>query len=804
MRQYVLTGLVVAMLALTLTTDRAHAQRQRFDGHKVVRVELTEFEQLQMFRALVDGKTGAEPGRWDIWRPDDIHIGTVDVRVSPEQLRMLEATGLEFKIYIDDVQALVDESYGSGTTSSANWYEDYHPLTNPDPPHDGVFQRMQLLADTYPDLAEVIDLGPSLEDRPQLALLITGEGAGEDKPGFLLQGGIHAREWITVPVAMYTAEWMLTNYGSDPKATKLVDEIEWTILMVHNPDGYDYTWTTNRMWRKNRRDNGGGIFGVDLNRNYEYGWGGPGSSGDPSSQTYRGPSPFSEPESQNCRDYTLDHPNIAAFMDQHSYGQLIMWPWGYIPDLCPDNDEYDYVGSNMSRLVKEVHGMVYEYGPVNTTIYPASGVTIDWHYGEFMEERFVMAFTYELRDNGQHGFLLPPEQIIPNCEEILPATLFMAERVLLPVLRIDIDTELPRFVPPEEEARFEITVVERRGHSSGKAWLYYRTAPGDFTEVAMSPLGEGRFEGTIPGLPCGEQVEYYFLTTADDGTPFTNPANAPDELYKYKVGVLTEIIWDNFEEDLGWTAQNLGATSGDWQRGVPVNDPDWEYDPISDSDGSGKCYLTQNEMGNTDVDDGAVQLTSPIMDMSLGDIIISYDYYLYLTRPGDRTDRLQVLINSYGGQGGWKEIARHDTNGGLEWRYHEITQEDLEARGVEVTKEMVLRFIANDANRQSIVESALDAFKVFSVRCPGGEITCEDIKKFKAKCSGKGKLKVTVKMNDKSHHGQTVEIDINSEVIVLEINVKKARLKRLYQSGHKTITLTDPPDCFDPIEVDCP
>ena len=191
------------------------------------------------------------------------------------------------------------------------------------------------------------------------------------------------------------------------------------------------------------------------------------------------------------------------------------------------------------------------------------------------------------------------------------------------------------------------------------------------------------------------------------------------------------LFHDDFEQDLGWTTANLGATSGDWERGVPVNDSGWNHDPFSDSDGSGQCYLTENALGNTDVDGGAVALISPIIDMSIGSITIQYDFFLKLTEDGQGTDWLRVEINSTGGVGDWIQIAQHDTNGGLAWRTHAITPDDLDALGVETTNSMVLRFIANDGNPQSIVEAALDAFFVLTAALDCNETgvpdTCETI-----------------------------------------------------------------------------
>jgi len=184
-------------------------------------------------------------------------------------------------------------------------------------------------------------------------------------------------------------------------------------------------------------------------------------------------------------------------------------------------------------------------------------------------------------------------------------------------------------------------------------------------------------------------------------------------------------IDDNFETDQGWAATNLGATSGDWQRGIPVNDPSWDYDPATDGDGSGRCFLTQNQIGNTDVDGGAVRLTSPLFDMSSGGLI-NYDYYLLLTNSAGGVDRLLVEINSESGIGTWTEVANHDTDGGLAWRHHEITEAELIAAGVDLTSTMKIRFTANDDDPQSIVEAGLDGFSVLSFECSSQPWVCGD------------------------------------------------------------------------------
>ena len=247
--------------------------------------------------------------------------------------------------------------------------------------------------------------------------------------------------------------------------------------------------------------------------------------------------------------------------------------------------------------------------------------------------------------------------------------------------------------------------------------------------MPLDPIGGERYTATLPAVNCEDVPVYYFSAEGDLGTTVTLPPDAPTNVFSFDVGEIVELYHFNFETAPDWFAENLGASSGDWQRGVPVNDPNWDYDPISDSDGSGQCWLTENELGNTDVDAGAVRLTSSLFDLSAGNVTITYDYYLYLTNTTGGVDRLLVEISSNDTAGPWLEVARHATNGGLDWRNHEITQDDLNAAGVAMTATMRLRFTANDGDRQSIVEGGLDALRITAGYCEPvygpGDMNCD-------------------------------------------------------------------------------
>jgi len=170
------------------------------------------------------------------------------------------------------------------------------------------------IENNYHDIAKVFSIGETTEGRNIWAIKIS-DNVSENKSetGVLIVGCHHAREWISVEIPLYLAKYLTDNYSTDCKVNELVDNTEIWIVPMLNPDGHEYSRTTYRLWRKNRRNNGDGSFGVDLNRNYGYKWGGAGSSGDTFSDVYRGPSEFSEPETQAIRDLIISHDIKAYF-----------------------------------------------------------------------------------------------------------------------------------------------------------------------------------------------------------------------------------------------------------------------------------------------------------------------------------------------------------------------------------------------------------------------------------------------------------------------------------------------------------
>lgn len=302
-------------------------------------------------------------------------------------------------------------SHGFINSINPIWFENYHT-------YDDIVLYINALHAAFPDRTELFSIGTSYEGVDIMGIRISASGFSDDKPEMIYNACQHAREWISPATALYFANSLLTNSTNDD-ISLLLDNYYYSIIPVVNVDGYKYTWSTDRLWRKNRTPNANSTcIGTDINRNWGYNWGGVGASTDPCSNTYRGASSFSEPEPVALSNYIKSFSNIAGYIDFHSYGQLILLPWCFTPVDTPDNTNQFLVGDLMAASIVQVHGKDYTPGDWFTTLYPSSGTSIDWVYGENLS---VFSYTIELRDRGFYGFELPPDQIIPTGEEILAA-----------------------------------------------------------------------------------------------------------------------------------------------------------------------------------------------------------------------------------------------------------------------------------------------------------------------------------------------------------------------------------------------
>ena len=288
-------------------------------------------------------------------------------------------------------------------------YKVYHSF---DEPITGIRAQLRKTAATFPRIAQLHTIGYSLQGRPMLALRLTNERIRGNKPQVLFLATHHAREWVATEVAMRLIKYLTSNYGSDARVTNLLNTTEVWVVPVGNPDGYQYTFTTERLWRKNLRDNDGDgqitlADGVDLNRNFDAHWGYDDEGSNPvlSSETYRGSGPNSEPETQAVVDFVRRN-NFKFILSYHTYSDLILYPWGW-QVRTPSLDDPIFVAQagtdDNPAIFDSLLGQGYNPG-VGADLYITNGEFTDWTY----DELGIPAYTVELTDG--YDFRFPDDE----------------------------------------------------------------------------------------------------------------------------------------------------------------------------------------------------------------------------------------------------------------------------------------------------------------------------------------------------------------------------------------------------------
>jgi len=392
-------------LALLFAVVATVACYRSYHGHQVLRTEKlshTQYEVLSKYHI---------ESNLDFWREPLVGQAAdimVPARMMSSVSQWLEQHNIKFSVHVQDVQKLLEMSQPSNTSARGTFdWTDYYP-------HEDLNTLISGWADANADFARIINIGQSYEGRDMNVLAI--EKAGPGKPNVWLESGIHAREWISPAVATYIVNELVSGYASHPE---YLDNINWYFLPSANPDGYAYTFDSDRLWRKTRSPQRGGCVGVDPNRNWDFHWGETGVSSNPCTEVFPGEEAFSEIEMRNIRDFVMSLETTPVLSQCfHSYSQLWLWPYGYDYGAYPENwQELEQLAIDACDALQGVHGTIFD--PINSAdLYPASGAADDWYKG-VLGSRF--AFTVELRDTGNYGFVLPKEQIIPSGEEMWAA-----------------------------------------------------------------------------------------------------------------------------------------------------------------------------------------------------------------------------------------------------------------------------------------------------------------------------------------------------------------------------------------------
>nr|XP_006202350.1 carboxypeptidase A4 [Vicugna pacos] len=387
--------------------------REKCFGDQVFRINVRNGDEISKISQLVNSNNF----KLSFWKSPSAFGHPVDVLVPSVSLQpvraFLKSQLLEYSVTIEDLQALLDNEekerqHNEGQERNSNNfnYGAYHSL-------EAIYHEMDSIAQDFSGLVSRVKIGHSFENRSMYVLKFS-TGRGSQRPAIWLNAGIHSREWISQATAIWTARKIVTDYGKDPAITSILEKMDIFLLPVANPDGYVYTQTQDRLWRKSRSLNpGSSCIGTDLNRNWNVSFAGKGASDDPCSEAYHGTHANSEVEVKSVVDFIQKHRNFKCFIDLHSYSQLLMYPYGYTFNKAPDTKELDEVARRAAKALASLSGTEYRVGPISTTIYPASGSSTDWAY----DNGIKYAFAFELRDTRHYGFLLPANQIIPTAEE---------------------------------------------------------------------------------------------------------------------------------------------------------------------------------------------------------------------------------------------------------------------------------------------------------------------------------------------------------------------------------------------------
>ena len=701
---------IVSAAALVALAGVASAQQGPFTGHVVVRVYPKTPAQLQQALALTE----------DVWTCETVG-NYIDMRLEPTALDAMRELAIDHQVIVEDVQSVLDAEWArlnQPAKPEAGWYDDFHPI-------EEYYQHIDALVAGHGALATKSSIGTTLEGRDIPMIRVKGTGGPATKPIVVINGCQHAREWVSPSTVMYTMESMLTGYGVNSEITAALDSVEFAFVPIVNGDGYAYTWTpNNRLWRKNRRDNGGGCFGVDTNRNWGFQWGlNSGSSGSACSDTYRGPAPFSEPETQAISNaITSLMPNVRAHIDVHSYGQWILSPWGWTLDAPQDLPLFDYFGEAMeAAILSTPGGEVYTSGQSSILLYLVSGGSKDWTYAT----HGAVGWTIELRPIGSNpGFVIDPSEIIPTGEEYLSAMLTLADQLSVPSVLV-LGSALPSSATSGSNIPAALRVYDSASEHMGvKVWT--RSGSGAFTATSMTATGGGWYGLDIPVTgKCGGELEVYFEAELVGGGSVTYPEGGAAAPLSVSI-VGTTIAYEEALETggAGWVVGAPGdtATSGIWSLNNPESTAAQPEDDHTPTPGV-NCFVTDyragTSVGTYDVDAGATTLTSAGFDASdVFDIIgddprISY-WRWYSNNQGSapNQDSMPISISNDGGQS-WTQVELVTENAGA-WVRKEVRIADF----VTPTANMKLRFVARDDGAGSIVEAAVDDVTLTILGCP--------------------------------------------------------------------------------------
>lgn len=426
--------LLFATVAAADGVDYSQYQVYRFHSHN----------HSHIIEDVVRGQLGLKTEEYDVWTRNAEFI---DVQL-PRSIN-LQGTDVSYEIVIDDLNSAIGETFPLTSTphhdnyfdiaqdsmvSSGKYFffKEYRPLKT-------IYTWLDLLEQSFPHLVTMEDIGTTFEGNPLKVVHISTKNStmNPESKTIVITGGIHAREWVSISSVLFTIYQLLTKYGKSRRETRYLDSLDFLIIPIFNPDGYNYTWNGDRLWKKNRQDTYvPQCKGIDIDHSFPYQW--EDSKEFPCSEEYSGEEALQATEARLWDTFItcmkIKH-NIYGYLDFHSYSQEVLYPYAYSCDELPrDYENLLELSYGLSKAIRNKSGKKYKVlaacqdrgSDISSSL--GAGTALDYMY----HSRAHWAFQLKLRDSGNHGFLLPARHILDVGRETYAAVKYFCDFVLNP------------------------------------------------------------------------------------------------------------------------------------------------------------------------------------------------------------------------------------------------------------------------------------------------------------------------------------------------------------------------------------
>ncbi len=572
-----------------------------------------------------------------------------DVAADARALNFLAETGHAYEVLQRDLEAsLAYDNKGVG-------FGIYHTFSE----STAFVDSLHML---YPQVVSAKwSLGQTLQNNDIWCFRVSANPeVDENEPEIFIDGMHHAREIMASEFPIMFAEYLASNYGTDPEITWLLDNRELYIVPIVNPDGFLYNEATNPdgggMWRKNRRQNSLTSYGVDLNRNYPYQWGfdDVGSSSNPTSDIYRGPGAGSELEVQAIMDF-INSREIRTHDSVHTYSNLLLYPWSYISTPTPDGAIFDHMAAKMTKF----NG--YTAGQPGNVLYDVNGGSVDWHYGDESKHTRFFSFTSEIGGNSD-GFW-PDESRRGQLfqENIWPHIYLMRAAGTWVTAHSPVVLSPAKSVLPGQSAELSFTLENESVYDSildldltvktDDPWLQFAEAErtiGSLASLATTDLtGNGLPFSVDANCPNGHQATVTVVVHLADGD-LSYPLS-------FTIGTIAPVVTEDFESGpANWTLTGNWATTTGYSHSAVHS--------LTDSPGGNYSNMT---------------MTSATLNTAVNAVRLQF-WHRFEIEDGWDYGRVQIGVD-----GVWNTVASY-TGSQTNWEFADIYLGDYIGQQVQV------------------------------------------------------------------------------------------------------------------------